>query len=170
MTTDEREALFSRYEAGPRLIRDALARVPPAALQWRPAPGKWTVHEVICHCADSETVSSTRLRFLVGEDRPTIVGYDQDRWTMRFDYHALPLQPSLAQIEAVRAWTLTLIRQLPDSAWSREGTHTESGRYTAETWLRLYAEHLEIHARQIERNLAAWEAAGRPDAVIGRAL
>lgn len=159
MTPAEREALFRRYEAGPRLIREALAKVPPAALKWRPSPGKWTVHEVICHCADSETVSSTRIRFLVGEDRPTIIGYDQNRWTTTFDYHALPLEPSLAQIEAVRTWTALLIRRLPDSAWSREGTHSESGRYTAETWLEIYAEHLEVHARQIERNLAAWKAA-----------
>ena len=43
-------------------------------------------------------------------------------------------------------------------AWAREGTHTESGRYTAEHWLKTYAEHLEIHARQIERNLEAWRA------------
>ena len=161
MTPAEREELFRRYENGPRLIRDALAKVPPAAMKWRPAPGKWSVHEVICHCADSETVSSTRIRFVEGEDRPTIVGYDQDRWAKAFDYHGLPLEPSLAQIEAVRAWTATLIRRLPAEAWSREGTHTESGRYTAETWLELYAEHLEVHARQIARNVEAWGASPR---------
>lgn len=159
MTAEEREALFRRYEAGPRLIREALAKVPPEAMKWRPAPGKWSVHEVICHCADSETVSSTRIRFLVGADNPTILGYDQDRWATTFDYHSLPLDLSLAQIESVRAWTAALIRRLPESAWSREGTHSESGRYTAARWLELYAEHLEVHARQIGRNVEAWMAA-----------
>ena len=42
------------------------------------------------------------------------------------------------------------------------GRHSASGRYTAEDWLRIYAEHLENHARQIEANVAAWRAAGRP--------
>jgi hypothetical protein len=42
------------------------------------------------------------------------------------------------------------------------GRHSGSGRYTAENWLGIYAEHLEIHARQIEANVAAWQAAGRP--------
>ena len=65
----------------------------------------------------------------------------------------------MAQIEAVRAWTAALIRSLPESAWSREGTHSESGRYTAARWLELYAEHLEVHARQIGRNVEAWMAA-----------
>ena len=63
----------------------------------------------------------------------------------------------------MRANTAAVIRRLPDSAWEREGRHTESGRYTAEDWLKIYAAHLEDHSRQIESNLAAWQtrSAGR---------
>jgi hypothetical protein len=161
MTPEERAPLVARYAAGPALLRAALARVPDVALQWRPAPGKWSAHEVVCHCADSETISSTRIRFLIGEERPTILGYDQDRWAERLDYHALPLDLALAQIDQVRRWTTDLVRRLPISAWACEGVHTESGRYGAETWLAIYAEHLEVHARQIERNVEAWAAGGR---------
>ena len=160
MTPSERRALIDRYAAGPRLLQAALERVPAEAVQWRPAPGKWSAHEVVVHCADSETISATRIRFLVGGERPTLLGYDQDRFAQRFDYHALPLDLALRQVEQVRAWTADLIRRFPDACWTREGTHTESGRYTAEDWLRIYAEHLEQHARQIERNLAAWQARG----------
>jgi hypothetical protein len=156
MNDGEVRARLQRYADDPALLRTTVARVPAEALQWRPADGKWSVHEIVCHCADSETISSTRIRFLVGEDHPTIMGYDQDRWAVAFDYHSLPLEAALRQIEQVRAWTATFIERLPPSAWAREGTHTESGRYTAETWLATYSEHLEVHARQIERNLAAW--------------
>jgi len=69
---------------------------------------------------------------------------------------------ALATVRAVRANTAAILRRLPEEAWTREGRHTASGRYTALDWLGIYAEHLEIHARQIEANLAAWEAAGRP--------
>jgi len=158
MTPRERQALMQRYADGPRLLCDSLARVPDAAVQWRPASGKWSAHEVVCHCADSETVSSTRIRFLTGSERPTILGYDPDRWAQRFDYHALPLDLALRQIDQVRAWTLDLIRRFPDDFWSCAGTHTESGAYGAETWLAIYAEHLEVHARQIDRNRAAWSS------------
>ncbi len=158
MTPQERQALLQRYADGPRLLRAALERVPHAAVQWRPAPGKWSAHEVVCHCADSETVSSTRIRFLTGSEGPMILGYDPDRWARRFDYHALPLDMALRQIDQVRAWTLDLIRRFPDDYWSSAGTHSESGAYGAETWLTTYAEHLEVHARQIDRNLAAWNA------------
>jgi hypothetical protein len=157
-----RETRIARYEGGPALLSAALAKVPEQARKWRPGPGKWSVHEVVCHCADSETNAYARIRFLVAEDSPAIQGYDQERWAQVFDYHSLPLGPALATVDAVRASTAALLRRLPEPAWAREGTHSQSGRYTAEGWLEIYAEHLEKHTRQIERNLAAWEAAGRP--------
>ncbi len=157
MNVNQREAMLIRYEDGFRLITEALAEVPREAMQWRPAPDKWSVHEVIVHCADSETNSSIRIRYLVGETGPTIVGYDQERWAKAFDYHRLPLDLSLRQLQSVRAWTAAFIRTLPESAWSRTGRHTEIQEpYTADMWLEIYAEHLEIHAKQIRRNVAAF--------------
>ena len=151
-----RDAMIQQYAAGPGRLRAALAKVPAEALKWRPAPKEWSAHEVVCHCADSETNSYARIRFLVAESEPVIVGYDQEHWAVILDYHNHPLEPALATVEAVRANTAALIRRLPDEAWTRAGRHTESGHYTAEDWLAIYAEHLEIHARQIENNLALW--------------
>lgn len=158
MTPAEREDAILRYARGPALLRAALAQVPAEAMQWRPGPGQWSAHEVIVHCADSETNSVARIRFLLAEEDPVIVAYDQDRWARALDYHALPLDPALATVEAVRANTGPLLRRMTDAQWQRAGRHTESGRYSAETWLEIYAEHLEIHARQLERNLAAWNS------------
>lgn len=155
----ERQKLIQQYADGPARLRAALTTVPPEAMQWRPKPGEWSAHEVICHCADSETNSYARIRFLVAENAPAIMGYDEANWARVFDYHTLPLEPALATVDAVRANTVALIRRLPDAAWQRAGTHTESGHYSAEDWLRIYADHLEIHAQQIEANVAAWRAA-----------
>lgn len=161
MTPAERDDCIRRYAEGPALLTAALDTVPPEALQWRPAPGKWSVHEVIVHCADSESNSHMRIRYLIGESSPTIVGYDQDRWATTMDYHAHPIAPALATVAAVRANTVPLLRRLTPDQWGRQGTHSESGTYGAEDWLRIYAEHLEIHVRQIGRILAAWK--GRKD-------
>lgn len=159
LTAEEREDLIRRYAAGPTRLRTALGKIPAKALQWRPAAGKWSAHEVVVHCADSETNAHMRIRYLVGENQPTIFGYDQDRWAKVFDYHAHPLDAALATIDAVRANTVPMVRRLPESAWDKGGTHSEMGPYTAGDWLRVYADHLETHARQIERNMAAWLAA-----------
>ncbi len=156
LSAAEHTALIDRYERGPALLKAALAKFPPEALQWRPAPGKWSAHEVIVHCADAETNSHGRIRYVLAEEQPVIQGYDQARWARELDYHQLPMAAALATVEAVRANTVPLLRRTSDAAWARMGTHTESGRYGAEDWLRAYAEHLETHTRQLERNLAAW--------------
>ena len=157
----ERERLIRQYAEGPARLRGALSTVPPEAMQWRPKPGEWSVHEVVCHCADSETNSYARVRYLVAEKEPTIIGYDQENWARVFDYHTLPMEPALAVVDSVRASTAALVRTLPEEAWHRAGRHTESGRYTVEDWLRIYADHLEGHAKQIEDNVAAWRASRR---------
>ena len=158
LSRSERDKLIDQYADGPRRLRAALATVPPGALQWRPKPGEWSAHEVVVHCADSETQSASRIRVLVSEKDPLIQGYDQEQWARDFDYHAHPLEAALAAVDGVRANTAALIRRLRESAWSKVGRHTESGRYTAEDWLTIYADHLENHARQIEANVAAWKA------------
>jgi hypothetical protein len=162
VTPAERRAAIARYAAGPARLRAALRRVPRPALHWRPAPGEWSAHEVVLHCADSESNAHLRLRYLLAERDPLIVGYDQAEWARALNYAGRPLAPALATVIAVRANTVPLLRTLPEEGWSRGGRHTEMGAYTVEGWLGLYAEHLEIHARQIEANLAAWRAQRGP--------
>lgn len=161
MTAAEREALIEQYARGPERIREALAMAPEPMRRWRPGPDKWSVHEVVVHCADSETNAALRIRYLIAEKEPLVVGYDQVEWARLFDYHAQPFEESLAAAKAARSRTVPLLRRLGEAQWAREGRHTESGRYTAEDWLRIYAAHLEGHARQIERNVAAWAASAK---------
>lgn len=158
MTPTERESLIDRYARGPALLKAALAKVPKDAMQWRPKPDAWSAHEVIVHCGDSETNAAGRIRYLVAEAKPPVIqGYDQARWAKVLDYHTLPWEPALATVEAVRANTTVLLRRLSDEQWAKMGSHTEAGTYGALDWLHTYAEHLEKHAGQIERNIAAWQ-------------
>ena len=85
LTAAEREALIQRYADGPARLKAALAAVPPEATQWRPKPGEWSAHEVIVHCADSETNAAARIRYVVAEKDPVVLGYDEAEWARRFD-------------------------------------------------------------------------------------
>ncbi|WP_285575738.1 DinB family protein [Geothrix limicola] len=151
-----RKTFLRRYAEGPALLRRAWAEVPAEARTWRPAAGKWSAHEVVVHCADSETYSAIRIRLLLAEPEPLIVGYDENAWAQRFDYHASDPELAIHLVETVRAHTSALLERLPEEAWGRMGRHTQSGAYGTDDWLRSYGEHLEIHAAQIQRNLAAW--------------
>lgn len=153
----ERIACLDRYAAGPDLLRAAWAEVPAGLRQWRPGPGKWSAHEVVIHCADSESYGSIRIRLLLAETEPLIVGYDENAWATLFNYHGADPEEALDLITRVRARTVAMLRALPEAAWGRVGRHSHSGPYGTDDWLRIYAEHLEVHAAQIRRNRAAWQ-------------
>ena len=152
-----RESCLRRYAEGPILIRKAWEAVPREARTWRPGAGKWSAHEVVVHCADSETYAAIRIRLLLADREPLIVGYDENVWAQRFDYHASDPERALGLVEAVRAHTSAMLSGLPGDAWGRTGRHSQSGPYSTDDWLRIYAGHLEVHAAQIHRNLAAWQ-------------
>ena len=103
MTAAERRQRIDQYERGPLRLHDALHLVPDEAVKWRPAPGKWSVHEVVCHCADSEMNGAVRLRYVLAEKDPVIQGYDQEAWARIFDYHSRPLPPARAAGRGFRA-------------------------------------------------------------------
>lgn len=159
MDAVERDRLIEQYATGPQRLRTALQAVPADAMKWRPGPGEFSVHEIAVHCADSETNAAVRIRYLMAEAEPVIMGYDPDNWARRFDYHSHSLEAALATVEAVRANTAPLIRQLDEASLSKAGMHTESGRYTGVDWLQIYAAHVEEHIEQIERTVEAWRAA-----------
>lgn len=152
-----RRALLERYRTGPALLGRAWQDLPVEARGWRPAEGCWSAQEVLVHCADSETYAAIRIRLLLAERDPLIVGYDENEWARRFDYPAADPDLALHLVETVRAHTAATLARVPEEAWGRTGRHTQSGPYGTDDWLRTYAEHLEIHAAQIRRNLAAWE-------------
>jgi hypothetical protein len=154
----ERLRLIDRYAEAPERLRAAIESVPNEARKWRPAEGKWSAHEIVCHCGDAETVAAQRLRFLLCETDPVIQAYDQDRWSRDLRYHDFPLEPSLECVRAVHAHTARLLRTLSSEDWGKTGRHSESGLWDVDRWLSIYGEHVHKHAAQIERNLAAWRA------------
>jgi hypothetical protein len=158
MTASERQRLIARYTAGYQHVVDALKGIAPDELDFRPAPTEWSAREIVHHLADSETISGQRLRQLLVQDNARIQGYDQEEYARRLDYQRRPLEPALRAFEAARASTAQLFDQMTDADWQRAGTHTESGPYSATTWLQIYAEHAEAHAEQIQKNRAAWMA------------
>ncbi len=162
MDSAQRDVLIQTYADGAAKLRAAVDEAPEPMRKWRPEAGEFSVHEVVVHCADSETNSHGRIRYLVAEDNATIFGYDPDAWARKFSYHDHPLDAALLAVEAVRANTVPILRKMSEEDWASAGTHSESGRYTVEDWLRTYAAHLEQHVMQVRSVIATWEAAGRP--------
>ena len=154
MNAAEREALIDQYEDGFRTVSAALEAITDAELEAREAPGEWSPREIVHHLADSEMTSAIRLRLLIAQDAPTLLGYDQEAFVRNL-YPDRPIAPSLAAFEAARAATAPILRRLSEEQWQRAGTHSESGPYTVENWLHTYGVHAHDHADQIRRARAA---------------
>jgi hypothetical protein len=155
MTSKERADLIERYKEGYRQVADALRGIMQDEWDFRQGPGKWTVREIVHHLADSEGNSAIRLRKLLVEHNPYIQGYDQDEFARRLRYSSRPVEPALKAFEGARGTTAQLLDLMSDEDWKRTGEHSESGPYSAETWLGIYAVHAHNHADQIRRNREA---------------
>lgn len=144
----DRAALLDRFRTGFADVEAALAGISDSELD-HPAPdGGWTARQVVHHLADSEGTAYVRLRRLIAEDDPMIVGYDEPEYARRLHYDR-PIASSLAVLRAVRESSLSLLESLTPAEWERHGTHTESGAYSVGRWLEIYAAHSHDHADQI---------------------
>lgn len=148
-----RDDLLELYRTGFDAVVSALTGLTDTDLDRSPGPGEWTARMVVHHLADSEATAFVRLRRLIAEDDPVIVGYDEAEFARRGHYER-PIAPSLAVLGAVRAASLQLLESLTPGEWERAGTHSESGRYSVDDWLRIYADHSHAHAEQIRSALS----------------
>ena len=151
MRPDERQQFISKYEAGYDEVFKSLEGFPADKLTAHPLPGKWSACEIVQHLADSEMNSAIRLRRLLAEDRPVIQAYDQEDYARRLKYNERDIAPALEAFRSARTTTAQLLARMSDDDWNREGWHPESGLYTAEHWLKIYAAHAHNHASQIRR-------------------
>jgi hypothetical protein len=151
MDAGERQRLIEQYLQGADEVDRALRDIGRDAFDRRPPDGSWSAREVVHHLADSEMTSAIRLRKLLYEDDPRIEGYDEAGYAVAFHYADRPMEPALSALRAARATTAQILATLDEAAWSRTGTHAESGPYGVEDWLRIYSVHAHEHADQIRR-------------------
>lgn len=147
----DRQDLIARYRTGYAAVVESLTGITDTELDRRPAPGAWTTREIVHHLADAETRSYLRTREILTGSPALVQAYDQDEWVATLPTYRLPIAASLVTLQAVRASTEQLIDSMTQADWGRSSTHSESGAFSADTWLEWYAVHPHEHAAQIVR-------------------
>lgn len=138
-------------------IRQLLAEAGPH-VRTSPKPGEWSVLECLGHLADGELVVSGRYRWIIAEDTPAIVGYDQALWVARLGHRDDDPGELVAQLDVLRGANLALWERFGGSHGARIGMHSERGPESYDLTFRLAAGHDRIHLDQARRALAAVRA------------
>jgi len=134
-----------------RMIRG----MPTPKLRKRPAPGKWSINEILAHLADSEIVLGFRMRMILAVPGTPITAVDQDSWVTSGHYEKRDPRKSIEHFRVFREANLALLKSLTPEQWKQHGMHSERGRETIEHIVRIYAGHDINHLQQIERILSA---------------
>jgi uncharacterized damage-inducible protein DinB len=117
----------------------------------RPAPGKWSIAEILAHLADAEVVGSWRMRLILGASGTPIQAFDQDVWAKAFRYGAQDPKHSLRVFRVLRENNLSLLKSVPRKLWENHGMHAERGKETIAHIVRMFAGHDMNHLQQVEK-------------------
>jgi hypothetical protein len=158
MNNKERARLIESYGNAYQLLVSAIERYPVEMWQFRPAPDRWTIHEILVHIPDSEANSYIRCRRLIAEPGSMVLGYDENQWARGLGYHDQSTEDALELFKWLRYKSYTLIRDLPEQAWANTVHHSESGWMTMDDWLATYERHIPEHIEQMQAIYDDWEA------------
>jgi uncharacterized damage-inducible protein DinB len=143
------QPLLDAYLAGPRTLRQAVAGLSRDQLLVRPIAGKWSTLEVVCHLTDFDPISADRMKRVIAEDRPQLLGADENHFAAALSYHQRDLEEELAILEHTRSQMARILRPLPPEAFQRVGTHNERGPLTLEQLLTNSINHVPHHVKFI---------------------
>jgi len=147
--------LLERFRRGPELLAVVTTGAAGTELDFKPE-GKWSVRQIVCHLADSEATGTMRFRQLIAEEKPVLPAWDQEAWATRLDYQKRKISQALELFRLLRSANYELLKDVPEEAYSRIGTHSRLGELSLLQFLRMEAEHVESHVRQLQLTRAAY--------------
>ena len=139
----------------PSQLEERLRDVAPEELTRRPAPGKWSIAEIVAHLADAELAMGWRLRNMLANPGVALAWWDEAAWAERLGYAQQDVSLSAEVFRLLREANLRLLESVPRERWREAyGVHDVRGRQTVEEFVRLEAAHDLNHLRQIDRILS----------------
>jgi hypothetical protein len=134
----------------PQRLRKLVRGLTEKQLARPPAPGKWSIKQIVAHLADGEVILGSRYRFVAAHEKPAIAGYDQDLFVEKLGVANATTEDFLDDFEMARMVNYGLLARLPDGAFQRVGIHSERGEESIETMVAMYAGHDRVHLEQVE--------------------
>lgn len=143
------QEVITRYEDGPRQLKESLAGLSAIQLRTPVPPGEWSVQQVICHLADFELVYADRMKRILAEDRPTLFSGDPDAFAEKLAYRQRDIDEELDVIASIRRQVSRLLKTLPAADLERVGVHSQDGPLTLAKLLERITGHIPHHVQFI---------------------
>jgi hypothetical protein len=139
--------LIQQYERGASLLPLAIQGLTREDLRATPVPNTWSIAQITLHLMDSDLIASDRMKRVVAEDNPTLIGFNESLFAKNLFYDQL--DPFLAAdiFRKNRQLTAIILQNLPETAFARVGTHNEAGPLTLAQLLETYTNHLTHHLK-----------------------
>lgn len=155
MEETERAQHLKTLAETPARLKAALKGVSKKLGAARPAPGKWSILEIVCHMRDMEAEAYlARYRRILAEDNPSLPDIDGDAIALERDYRSQSLPAVLREWSKLRKENLKLLKKVKGGQWERIGTHATAGRFSVADFLRRQAVgNDEAHLGQVDAAL-----------------
>lgn len=149
-----RAALIRDIERAPLGLRAVVQGLSDADLDRQYRPGGWTIRQVVHHVPDSHMNGYMRMRLAVTEENPTIKLYRESLWAELPDVRAVPVDVSLALLEALHIRWTAFLRGLSPADFQRTFNHPELGALPLDVALGIYAWHGKHHTAHVTNALS----------------
>jgi uncharacterized damage-inducible protein DinB len=136
---------IDEYGAGAEALGRAIAGLTREDLVAYPVPGTWSIQQIVLHLMDSDLIASDRMKRVIAEENPTLIGFDESAFARGLFYDQLDASLAADVFAKNRLLTAEILRRLPDAAFERFGTHNERGRVTLADLLQTMVGHLDHH-------------------------
>jgi DinB superfamily len=110
---------------------------------------------VVCHLADFDPILADRMKRIIAEDKPQLLGASENKFAAALAYHERDLEEELGIIDNTRRQMARILRTLPAEALERVGIHNERGPLTLERVVGLANNHIPHHVKFIEEKRKA---------------
>lgn len=147
-------AIIETYVAGGQKLRAAMVGLSSADLNAIPVPGTWSIQQIVVHLMDSDLIWSSRMKLIIAEDRPTILGYDESKFAKSLAYDRQPVEDAVTLFELNRRLFAGVLRTLPDAAFDRVGLHNEAGEISLGKSIATMVNHLDHHLEFVAKKRA----------------
>jgi len=156
ISRDERLQMLESFGRAPALLSIVLRQLPKKMWLYKPAPERWSIHEIIVHLADSEASSYVRCRHLIAEPAKTVAEFDPALWAGTLGYFHQSTREALEIIRRLRKMTYHLLVTLPEPVWLHQLDHPTEGAISLEKWIERQERHIPHHIEQVKHNYEVW--------------